>query len=152
MGLSENIKYNETAVIYASGLTGFYNFDGWGEKHIWLTRFQRAGYRAHDTNLSDGFSALETGLDLVLPWHFSWLDRPMFVSVYGMQYWYYLDLAFNPDTADPTYETNAQELGFTVGFEKPWDMGFFDLDRLGLGIRRTNGLHVVRLVFNFPLE
>ncbi len=152
VGLSDNLQEDERAVIYASGITGFYFFKAWQEDHIWLARWQRAGYRTQDTGISDGFSALETGVDLILPWRFSWLNRPMFMSAYAMQYWYFMDLGFDPDTLDPRQQTNAQELGLTVGFDKALDFGLFDLQRIGIGLRRTNNLYVWRLLMNFPLE
>lgn len=152
VGLSENIEEDERAVIYASGITGFYYFKGWNEQHIWLARWQRAGYRTQDTGISDGFSALETGVDLILPWRYTLLGRPMYMSAYAMQYWYFMDLGFDPETLDPRQETNAQELGMTFGFDTPIDLLFTDLDRIGIGFRRTNELNVWRLLVNFPLE
>ena len=152
IGISENLKTDERAVIYASGITSFYYFDGWNEKHVWLSRLQRAGYRTDSPVISDGFSSLETGLDLILPWRFNLAGTSMFVSAYAMQYWYFIDLVFNPDTINPTYDTNAQEVGVTFGFDTPMDMWLFDLERIGLGYRRSNGLNIYRLIFNFPLE
>ncbi|NRB37397.1 MAG: hypothetical protein HRU20_02885 [Pseudomonadales bacterium] len=151
-GISENLQRDERAVIYASGITAEYSFNAWQEQHVWLTRFQRAGYNAQSEGISDGFSALETGVDLIMPWSFSVLNRPMFFSTYAMHYWYFIDLVFNPETINPKHKNNAQEVGVTFGFDKPLDMFFFDLERVGLGIRRTNNFYVTRLLFNFPLD
>ena len=152
MGISENLDQNERAFIYASGITGEFYFDGWGEKHVWLSRFQRAGYNADTPGIADGFASLETGVDLIMPWRFSLSGRPMFMSAYAINYWYFIHLDFSSETLDPRSETGAQELGMTLGFDKPLDMFFFDLERVGLGVRYSNKLHVMRLLFNFPLD
>ena len=152
LGLSVNLHMDERAVIYASGITSEYSFYAWQEKHMWLTRFQRAGYNANTAGLSDGFAAVETGLDMVLPWRFSIMNRPMYASMYAMYYWYLMDLVFDPDSIKPSHQNNAQEFGFTMGFDTPLNLFFVDVERLGLGIRKTNNLHVLRIIFNFPLD
>lgn len=152
VGISENLHMDERAVIYASGITSEYTFHAWDEKHMWLTRFQRAGYKADTAGLSDGFAAVEMGLDLVLPWRFSVLNRPMYASAYAMHYWYLINLVFDPESIKPSHQNNAQEVGMTMGFDTPLNMFFFDLERIGLGIRKTNNLNVLRIVFNFPLD
>ena len=152
IGISENLHQDERAVIYASGISTEYYFKAWDEQHTWLSRFQRAGYRTDSPGISDGFASLETGVDLVLPWRYSFFGKPMFASVYAMQYWYFIDLVFNPETVNPRNGSNSQELGMTFGFDNPINMQLFDLERIGLGLRYTNGLKVIRLLFNFPLE
>lgn len=153
IGFTQDFNNNEEAAIYASGLSAYYYFSAWDEEHIWLTRFQRAGFRTHNNSISDGFSSFETGVDLKLPFRMNMLERSTYITTYVVGYWFTIDLLLDPNTADPRRETNAQEVGFTIGTESPLDFYFFDLDRIGIGYRYSkNAPNIIRLTFNMPLD
>jgi hypothetical protein len=153
IGLTENFSNDETAAIYASGLSAYYYFNAFGEDHLWLTRLQRAGFKTLDTGISDGFFSFESGIDIKMPFRFTMQERSYFVSSYLAAYWYSIGLAFDPQNTNAEVETNAQEFGFTLGTETPFDMVFFDLERIGIGYRYSkSGPDIIRLSFNMPLE
>ncbi len=153
VGISENFKGNDRAVIYASGLESYSYFDAWKERHVWVARIQRAGYRTEKEGVTDGFSSFELGVDLMWPVRSKIGDQGFYYTNYFAAYWYMLDLAFDPETIDPTYETNAQEAGITIGFDKPLDFYLFTLDRIGLGYRYSKaGPDIIHLTVDFPLD
>lgn len=153
LGYSVNFSGDDHASIYASGLTAYNYFQSWGEDQVWLVRFQRAGYRTKNEAITDGFSSLEIGTDLKWPTRANWFNREVFFTNYVIAYWYMIDLAFNPSTLDPARETSAQELGITMGVDKPLDFRLFTLDQIGLGYRYSHkGIDVIHITFNFPLD
>ncbi|MCK5881520.1 MAG: hypothetical protein KAG18_06555, partial [Sinobacterium sp.] len=110
MGYSENFSGKDGAVIYASGLSAYNYFQGWGEEHTWLVRLQRAGYRTNKNAVTDGFSSFELGVDLKWSYRTRWFERDLYFTNYAIAYWYMLDIAFNPESIDPASETSAQEV------------------------------------------
>ena len=152
IGLSENFSANDRAILYASGITAYNYFTAWQQPHTWLLRFQRAGYQTKN-NISDGFSAIELGLDLRWPWQGRLANNDIYLSNYFASYWYTIDIAFDPTDFNPKAETNALEAGLTVGLQQPWDLGLFKLERMGVGYRYSNNApDIIRISFNFPLD
>lgn len=153
IGFNENFSGKDRAAIYASGIGAYNYFSAWDRDHTWLIRVQRAGYRTQNSAISDGFSSLELGIDLTLPWQTTWFNHEVYLSQYAVAYWYALDIAFDPTSNNPANETNAQELGLTLGFKKALDFKIFSLDRVGLGYRySTKSPDILRLTINFPLD
>ena len=153
LGASANFSDNDYAFIYGSGITSYTYFQAWEEEHIWIARLQRAGYRTNQGNLSDGFSSFELGVDLKWSIRGHLLNRETFFTTYMKAYWYLIDIAFDPSTVEPSAETNAQELGVTMGFTKPLDFSLFTLDRIGLGFRYSHsGPNIIHMSFDFPLD
>lgn len=153
IGYTENFSGNDRAVIYASALTGYNYFEAWGEDHTWIARLQRAGYRTDEASITDGFSSFEIGVDLKWKTRAYWFNREIFFTNYLAAYWYMLDIAFDPTSINPTEETHAQELGMTMGFNKPLDFSLFTLDRIGFGYRYSNkGPDILHITLDFPLD
>ena len=152
LGIAQELNEDERALVYASGLSGFYYFEAFGEKHTWLTRMQRAGYDTVDQRHADSFSSFETGVDMILPYRFQAFGRASYNSVFVKGYWYYMNLAFDPESIRPNNENNAQEFGATWGFEKPLDFYLFSLDRIGIGYRRGRNFDLWHITFDLPLD
>ncbi|CAA0079171.1 Uncharacterised protein [BD1-7 clade bacterium] len=152
VGYSQNFSGQSSSLIYAGGMSTFYYFQAAEEKQVMVTRFQRASFRTQGTLIVDGFSSIDSGIDWTLPFRYEMFEKPMYMSVYGRVYWYFLDQTSAEVTNDFGSILDAQELGFTLGWVKPLDMLLFDLDRIGFGYRTGDGLTAWRLFFGFPLE
>ncbi|CAH0991778.1 hypothetical protein SIN8267_01892 [Sinobacterium norvegicum] len=152
VGYSRNSRIDESAFLYALGASTYYSFSGWQQQHSWMTRVQRAGYKTDREGVSDGFASIETGVDLIMPGRFTLAEQTFFVSLYSIAYVYLLDVDFIPEKFAGGDEAHAIELGFTIGREKPFNFFGLDVERLGLGIRHSNDLDVLRFAFNYPLD
>ncbi len=152
VGYAKNFSGESSSVIYAGGMTSFYYFHAAQEQQVFVARFQRASYQTQGTLVVDGFSSLDGGMDWTLPFRYEWFNEPMYMTVYGRLYWYFLDGTNTLDKEGFGKVLDAQEVGFTLGWVKPLDLWAFDLDRIGFGYRTGDGLTAWRIFFGFPLQ
>jgi len=150
VGWGKNSTTGNDVIIYSSGVSSIYQY-GENQQHLWVNRIFYAGYRGLSSDVKDGFASIQSGVDWRVPWSFSLMGRPSFVSTYALGQWYFNNLEFIQPEVQTVTVRNAVEVGVTLGLEKPIDFTLFDLDRIGIGYRYSNKVKVWRLTFNMPL-
>lgn len=151
MGYSENTSNDDSALIYATGVSSYYYFQWLGQTDLFLAQWQWAKYHTQKTHVSDTFSSLQLGADIKWPVSFDLLRGEGFVSTYISGSWYMLDLSLGFNGLDPRRETSSQEIGITLGRKRPLDFGLLQLERVGLGYRYSSkGPNAIRLFINSP--
>ena len=150
LGWAKNSTTGNDVIVYSSGLSGIYQF-GQNHQHLWVNRIFYAGYKGLSSDVKDGFASIQSGVDWRMPWIFSLMGRPSFVSSYLLGQWYFNSLEFFQPEAQAVTVNNSIEVGLTLGLEKPIDFRLFDIDRIGIGYRYSNKVKVWRLTFNMPL-
>lgn len=150
IGWGKNSTTGNAVIIYSSGLSSIYQY-GENQQHLWVNRIFYAGYKGLSSDIKDGFASIESGVDWRVPWSFSLMGRPSFISTYALGQWYFNNLEFIQPEAQAVAVRSAVELGVTLGLEKPIDFSLFALDRIGIGYRYSNKVKVWRLTFNMPL-
>lgn len=149
IGFSYNFGNYDKALITAAGLSYYHHYQLGDIPQLFLMRYQYAHYNTYQEHLSDSFSSLEVGTDFRFN---KTQGQQWFIGAYALLSWYMLDIAYNPDTLDPKQETSAQEIGLTLGTDKPFSIIGFELKRINLGFRYSyHGQNIIRLSFNNPL-
>ncbi len=146
LGVGKASSGSDFAWIYSIGIESRYYFD-WRSFDLLLgNRFRYAGYQLHESDISDDYYSLETGLDILLPSnlsHFGWKAR---FNAYAMNQIYFGDLEFFVPLGQSQKVDLLWEVGFTVDLSTNTDNGIFELPRIGLGYRFGDGLGIIRLV------
>lgn len=151
VGYSEDASNDDSALIYATGISSYYYFSWLDQTDLFLAQWQWAKYHTQKTHVSDTFSSLQLGADIKWPASFDLLHGEGFVSTYISCSWYMLDLSLGFDGLDPRRETSSQEIGITLGRKRPLDFGLLQLERVGLGYRYSStGPNAIRLFINSP--
>ncbi len=112
-----------------------------------MTRLKFAAYSERAFSISQSFSVLQTGVDIGLPYHWSWQGLQMQPRVFALGYWYFDQLQFAGDLNQDTLVSGSIELGATLALAKP----VLGIDRLGISYRSGDGLEIWRLVFSMPI-
>jgi hypothetical protein len=150
IGYGKNFENGEDVFIYSAGISTDKRF---GDKlqHQWLTRLYYAGFSALSADQQDGYTTLQSGIDLRTPWRWTMANREFYSSVYFSAQQYLDALEFVvPQGSDLTVHNNV-ELGFTLGFERPFDFRWFSIERVGFGYRFIGDLKAWRISVNSPL-
>jgi hypothetical protein len=75
---------------------------------------------------------------------------PGLYSLYVVNYYYFDDVKVI-DSETETIEVDTQwELGITFSSIPNWEIWLFEIERVGLGYRFSDGFSSVRLVFGMP--
>jgi hypothetical protein len=108
------------------------------------------GYFARETHLTDDFMELRTGVDIVNPLTFSIGGRKLNAGLFTINYLYLNDLEFR-QVQDEVFKVDLQqEIGVTVGAEKPLRLWLLKVSRLGVGFRFGDDLRAIRLMLGNP--
>lgn len=151
VGYSENSSNDDSAMIYAAGISSYYYFPWLQQTDLFFAQWQWARYHTQKTHISDIFSSLQIGADFKWPLRFDLLQGEGFISTYISGSWYMLDLSLGFTGLDPRKETSSQEIGLTFGRKRPLNLGLLSLERIGLGYRYSStGPNAIRLFINKP--
>lgn len=147
LGFGSNFDQGGNVAIMAAGISGLRHFELWQADSLWVTRLKFAAYSERAFSISQSFSVLQTGVDIGLPYHWSWQGLQMQPRVFALGYWYFDQLQFAGDLNQDTLVSGSVELGATLALAKP----VLGIDRLGISYRSGDGLEIWRLVFSMPI-
>jgi hypothetical protein len=99
---------------------------------------------------SAGYTTLEVGLDTRFPIHRPLGGRCADWSVYGIRRRFLDALTFDQLEGQPEQIRNQNEIGFTLGVDRPWKLWLLKIDRVGLGVRFGERFNSVRVMFGVP--
>lgn len=150
LGVGTNFSTREDVLIYSTGLSAFYKF-GKGGRHEWVNRILYAGYRSFSTKQSNGYASLQSGVDWRLPGGFRIGNHDYYGTFYTMAFWHFDKVKLVSKGPDTVTLTNNFEVGLTLRTAQPFDLRWFNVDRIGLGYRFGDGLKAWRLIFSSPL-
>jgi hypothetical protein len=113
-------------------------------------RLLYAKQKGVDRSAVSDFGAFETSLD------FRFKSFPFFktyladISVYIANFRYFDDLEFLFPPARPVRVLVQNEIGITVGVQIKNKTKYIDIPRVGLAVRKGDGLNAIRIVFGTP--
>jgi hypothetical protein len=149
-GAGKDLEGGAAAWIYSGGLNILL------ELHHGTTLFRLGAGAEYDGATltgggpSNGYSTIETGLDVRFPIGRAASKRQLDWSVYGLRRHFPVALTFDQLNGE-RIELDAQnELGFTMGFEQPIGFWLLKIRRVGLGYRFGDHLSSVRILFSVP--
>jgi len=99
---------------------------------------------------SNGYTAIEAGLDVRFPIERAAGKRQADWSVYGIRRHFPSALTFDQLNGERIELNNQNELGFTLGFKQPFGFWLLKIHRVGLGYRFGERLSSVRILFGVP--
>lgn len=149
-GIAQNLSNGDSSNIYSYGMRSYYEYPA---DRVTITLgnrllFARAN-RRDNSNKSD-FGTFETSLD------FRFQQFPVFkkhlgdFSVYYANYQYFDSLNFLFPNDQVVKVVKQNEIGFTFGVQIKKKTRYVDIPRVGLAIRKGDGLDIYRLVFGMP--
>jgi hypothetical protein len=99
---------------------------------------------------SNGYTTLEAGLDVRFPVARAAAKRRMDWSVYGLRRHFPSALTFDQLNGERIELDHQNEIGFTVGFDRPFGFWLLKIRRVGIGYRFGERLSSVRILFSAP--
>lgn len=150
LGAGADLDGGEVAWIYSGGLQTVYSVEpnraifriGLGAEYD--------GATLTGGGPSTGYTTLETGLDVRFPTSREIAGRATDWSVYGIHRHFPGALSFDQLDGERIDLKNQNEIGFTVGVERPFKAWLLKVDRVGLGVRFGDRLASVRILFGAP--
>lgn len=156
LGYGHNLANSSNVGIFSTGISSLYSLDSPKYTPVWVNRIYYAGYRSSLNDRSEGYSVLQTSLDIGLGVQWLWGNYQVEPRVFGAARWYFDRLRFITPFGKDVMTEHAYEFGATLKFTKPVGYDLFGSDilkfeRLGLSYQVGGGLRVWRIVFQFPL-
>ena len=150
-GVAKNFTTGQTVNVYSASVRSRVEF-AWGRRRLVLrNRLLYAKHTGESTGGANDFSALETGLDLTHPLPRELFGEQVELGLYAINFRYFDNLTFLRPAKRPVEVAVQNEIGVTLGLVTPREWLFFELSRIGLGVRFGNGLTILRLVIGTPL-
>ena len=150
LGAGKDLDGGKVAVIYSTGLDALLQV----KRKKTLFRVG-AGLDYDGATLtgggpSSGYTTLETGLDVRFP-----VKRPLGKhqvdwSVYAIRRRFVKALTFSQLDGPPVELRNQNEVGVTLGIDRPWKLWLLRVDRVGLGYLFGDKLTSLRILFGVP--
>lgn len=150
LGYGQELSGKESALIYDFGLKSRYivGHDR-GVEFALVNIVTAAGYRPRG-GPSQPFSVLGIGLDLIIPANFTLFGRDASFGFTPAYYYFSHKLRFAEfDNADNRLREQF-ELSVSIMSRKPWDLKYFDVDRVGLAFRTSDEIFGVSLFTSLP--
>lgn len=150
LGAGTDLDDSETAWIYSAGLSGVMQIPR--EKVLYRVGIGLAydGATLASGGPSDGFTTLETGLDVRFPIQSFGGSRPSDWSAYVIRRRFLKALTFDQLNGETVELRNQNEIGVTLGFGRPIGFWLLKVSRVGLGVRFGERLSSVRILFGVP--
>jgi len=98
----------------------------------------------------NGYTSLEIGFDTRFPLRKPLAGRQADWSIYGIRRRFLDTLTFDQLNGDTTQLNDQNEIGFTLGVDRPVGFWLLKIDRIGLGVRFGENLTSVRILFGVP--
>lgn len=149
IGIGKTADGDNTQYLYSAGIKHHLLF-GWKQLDFTFgNTLRNDGFFSGSISDSHNTSLLTTGLDMKFPLGMKLFKHPGYLSFYGMNYYYFEEVAIDLDTE--TILINTQwELGLTLSTTPNWRIWWFSVERIGIGYRFGDGFSAVRLVFGMP--
>ncbi|MBG7610232.1 MAG: hypothetical protein IZT55_05120 [Anaerolineae bacterium] len=142
-GFARDFNHTSNVLITGIGVKSYANFH-LNETVITLgNRFLHARERSDDSNDASDHVLIETGLNYRLT-----NNRAINTNLYYVNYYYPDSLVFFDRTPNPIIVGVANEIGVT--FSNLPDFLFFDSPELGIGVRFSGDVDILRIVFGSP--
>ncbi|WP_455201400.1 hypothetical protein [Kaarinaea lacus] len=149
-GFAQNMTNGDASRIYSYGIRSYYEYPLEDVTFTLGNRLLHARQRGVERSASSDFGTFETSLDFRFK-QFPFLKKHLAdFSVYYANFQYYdvLRIIF-PDDREVTV-VKQNEVGITFGVQIQKKTRFIDIPRIGLAVRRGDGLDIYRLVFGMP--
>lgn len=152
IGTTYDFTREEAIILGVTGLRlrGTWLLDG-GAELRWGAGLQLAGEYQLETDISHGFSVIETGVDYRRNTGFQLLDRKVNAGIY-YHFQHYMpvwDIAETP-IRDSEIE-DLHEIGFSVGLHKPRKLFGVSIERLRIGYKTGTGFEGWSFGTDFPI-
>lgn len=160
VGVARNCTTDRSVVVNSFGLSTQYDFKFKSLDAMWVNRVYTASYDGISHNASDGYSALQTGVDFGLPVTYTLLERRFQPRFYAAAFWYFNDIDFFRDKdlsiqaqneIDQVSLTDSYEVGVRLKFEKVIGWSGAGVKTIGLGYRFTKDFSAIRFLFSMPI-
>ncbi|WP_455207029.1 hypothetical protein [Kaarinaea lacus] len=149
-GIAQNLSNGDSSNIFSYGMRSYYESPLNGVTFTLGNRLLFARQKRRDNSHQSDFGTFETSLD------FRFQKFPFFtthladISVYYANYQYFDTLRFLfPGNREVTV-VKQNEVGFTFGVQIKKKTKYVDIPRVGLAVRKGDGLDIYRLVFGMP--
>jgi hypothetical protein len=149
-GIAQNLTNGDSSNIYSYGMRSFYEYPIDKLTFTLGNRLLFARQNRRDNSSKSDFGTFETSLDFRFQQFPFFKDHLADFSVYyaNFQYFDSLNFLFPGDQVVKVVKQN--EVGFTFGVQIKKKTKYIDIPRVGLAIRKGDGLDVYRLVFGMP--
>lgn len=150
MGLGKDTSGGNLRYLYSTGIKHQVHFDWKQFDCTFGNTLRRDGYFSDGDSGSDNVTQFSTGLDVRFPLGIPLLKHPGYLSLYGVNYYYFEEITVL-DIDSNSVELDMQwELGLTLSTIPNWKILRFPIERVGLGYRFGDGFSAIRLVFGMP--
>ncbi|HEY5603750.1 MAG TPA: hypothetical protein VIM41_11635 [Gammaproteobacteria bacterium] len=150
VGIAQNLTNGDSSNIYSYGMRSYYEHSLDDLTFTLGNRLLFARQERRDNSSRSDFGAFETSLDFRFPQFPLYKQHLADFSVYyaNFQYFDALEFLFPGDRSVEVVKQN--ELGFTFGVQIKKKTKYIDIPRVGLAVRKGDGLDIYRLVFGLP--
>ncbi|MCI0505941.1 MAG: hypothetical protein L0Z73_07485 [Gammaproteobacteria bacterium] len=150
VGIAQNLTNGDSSNIYSYGMRSYYEYPLDNLTFILGNRLLFARQKRSDNSSRSDFGAFETSLDFRFPQFPVFKQLLADYSVYyaNFQYFDSLEFLFPGDRVVNVVKQN--EVGITFGVQIKKKTKYIDIPRIGLAVRRGDGLDIYRLVFGLP--
>jgi hypothetical protein len=149
-GVGRDLDGGATALIYSGGLNALLELNRGSTLFRIGAGAEYDGASVTSGGPSNGYTTIETGLDVRFPIERAAGKRQLDWSVYGLLRHFPAALTFDQLNGERIELDHQNELGFTLGFEQPFGFWLLKIRRLGLGYRFGDNLSAVRILFSVP--
>lgn len=149
-GAGKDLDGGAVAWIYSGGLSALLELNGGPRLYRLGWGVGYDGATLTGGGPSDGFTTIETGLDVRFPVGRATGKQQADWSVYGIHRRYPSALSFDQLNGDSIELHSKNEIGFTVGFERPIGVWLLKVNHVGLGFRFGERFSSVRILFGLP--
>ncbi len=111
-------------------------------------RFLYAREQTKESDNDADYSLIETGLNYQMPTRFLSHNGHLHSNFYYINFYYPNNLVFLESTENPIRVGMEHELGITVSNIS--DLWFFEKPQIGLGIRFSDNVKIIRIIFGAP--
>ncbi len=149
-GAGKDLDGGATALIYSGGLNVLLELNKGSTLFRLGAGAEYDGATVTSGGPSNGFTTIETGLDVRFPIGRAAGKRQLDWSVYGLLRYFPVALTFDQLNGERIELDRQNELGFTLGFEQPIGFWLLKIRRVGVGYRFGDHLSSVRILFSVP--
>ena len=148
VGHAFGVKTGADILIYTAGIRSVTQWDAGQYKLSLGAAALYAGDTASDFN--EAYSSIQAGFEVRRSLGFNVRGVAPDLGIYIANYYYPKPLRFSRFLNDPLKVSNQNEVGFSIGAVKPFDMLLFGNARVGVGYVFGSGLNVWHASFGFP--
>lgn len=150
VGIAQNLANGDSSNLFSYGMRSYYEYPFNDVTFTLGNRLLFARQKRRDGSHQSDFGTFETSLDFRFQ-QFPFLKKHLAdISLYYANFQYFDTLRFLfPGNREVTV-VKQNEAGFTFGVQVKKKTRYIDIPRVGLAIRKGDGLDVYRLVFGMP--